>query len=186
MLFGSKNEFAIEAMVEPDLMPPSSAWGRLRVWCAGFAIGDFDNSHCGLPVPHFKDLGPRARTLWRNEFEGLSDEQLFNLVDARYHGCVDGMELPDARSDAQLGEDSRTYGVFDFLTGWGEMFDRCGKTFIFCPDGVTVRMLHRPDDGRPVLALEASAAAVTDACRLLVTWFDSVSEQLEARPTSRA
>ena len=47
-LFGNRDDFAIEAGVEPHLNPPSAVWGHLCIWCRGIAIGDIENKHCGL------------------------------------------------------------------------------------------------------------------------------------------
>jgi hypothetical protein len=42
-IFGDKNDFAIEAGVEPDLVPPSLLWGHMRIWCAGVPLGNIND-----------------------------------------------------------------------------------------------------------------------------------------------
>jgi hypothetical protein len=65
-------------MIEPHLEPPSAPWGRMCVWCEGVSIGDINEEHCGLEV--FEALSyliSQLDDLWLDEFEGLSDFQLW-------------------------------------------------------------------------------------------------------------
>lgn len=84
MLFGLKEAFAIEAMVEPDLVPSSAVWGRMRIWCKGTSFGDYDSSHCALPAEHLQELSAEVQDLRHLSLDGL----LF--------GCRDGAPLQDA------------------------------------------------------------------------------------------
>jgi hypothetical protein len=40
LLIGDINDFAIEVMVEPDLMVPSSVWGRMCVHIGDTTLGE--------------------------------------------------------------------------------------------------------------------------------------------------
>ena len=46
MIFGNKKDFAIQAIIEPNLKPPSSVWGRFSVWVENVSIGDYNEEHC--------------------------------------------------------------------------------------------------------------------------------------------
>lgn len=77
MQFGDKTTFAIEAMIEPHLQPPSKPWGRMCIWCEGVSIGDINEEHCGLKVFRFlSSLINDFDDLWLDEFEGLTDLEL--------------------------------------------------------------------------------------------------------------
>lgn len=181
MIFGKPDQFAIEAMVEPYLVAPSSVWGRMRVWCAGTPLGDYSSEHCGLPGAHFEELGHKVLTLWRGEFNGLSNDQIFDLLDFRLYGYVDGIEMPDDRTDVQVDQDAAAYGRFNFLNNWGEMFDQIGKAFILCPDGASTRVLYRPYGVAVCQAFEAPSTLVIDACSNFVEWHDANSVRLRSR-----
>ncbi|QGW80815.1 AadA family aminoglycoside 3''-O-nucleotidyltransferase [Variovorax paradoxus] len=181
MLFGRKDHFAIEAMVEPDLVVPSAAWGRMRVWASGFSIGDYANPRCGLPRDEFEQLAINLPALWNREFDGMADVELFDYLDRLLYGCRRGAELFDDRTLPQLSEDERLYGKFSFLINWGEMFDNSGKSFIFCPDGRTVKVLHQPLRSEQYISLEAPLEAVREACHKFVGWFDQQVLRLAQR-----
>jgi len=73
MIFGDKFKFAIETMIEPDLVTPSPAWGRMCLWIEGVPFGDIHDEHCGLG-PSFDQLSrvvKRIDSLWLPEFEGM-------------------------------------------------------------------------------------------------------------------
>jgi hypothetical protein len=146
MLFGTTETFAIEAMTEPELVAPSAVWGRLQIWCEGCPIGDYTDPYCGLYSSYcgFKEIVSELSTLWREEFNGLSDMDLWNLLDGLLYGYHGDVELEDDnRSLEKCQCDARVYSRFDFLTNWGEQFDRGGKSFIFyAPEG-EVRILNR-------------------------------------------
>lgn len=180
MLFGTKEHFAIEAMSETALRRPSAVWGRMQVWCQGVSIGDYSDEHCGLYGSYvgFKELGGRLPRLWREEFSGLSDTELWNLLDGRLYGFHGELELDDRRTLEQCQADARTYGIFNFLTNWGEQFDRGGKSFIVCTPAQQVRVLNRclpPGHG---IALGASLFLVCSAIAEFLEWFEKESARL--------
>ncbi|MDD2468363.1 MAG: Imm42 family immunity protein [Desulfobulbus sp.] len=132
MIFGDKNDFAIESMVEPELVPPSSPWGRMRVWISGAFIGDYDDPHCGLhdAFEGFAEKAEQLNELWMADFENLLDTEIWNFLDGRLYGYHGNEELKDNRSLDEILLDAEKYSKFNFLTNWGEMFDRGGKSFI--------------------------------------------------------
>ena len=39
-VFGDRDDFAIEAGVEPDRHTAGTVWGHMCVWCRGVPLGD--------------------------------------------------------------------------------------------------------------------------------------------------
>jgi hypothetical protein len=147
MIIGDKADFAIEAMVEPDLEPPSSMWGRLRIWIQGNSFDDYDDPHCGLypSYENFKEKAAELNLLWSNEFSKLTDIELWNLLDGSMYGYHGTKEID---CDALYGDEIdywAIYGKFNFLTNWGEMFDQDprGKAFIFKEPSGRIKVLTR-------------------------------------------
>jgi hypothetical protein len=180
MLFGTKETFAIEAMSEPDLKPPSAVWGRMRIWCQGVSIGDFSDPCCSLYVSYanFKDLNTNFPRLWKAEFAGMSDSMLLNRLDELLYGYHGDMAIENGRSCQESLRDAQEYGMFNFLTNWGEQFDRSEKAFIFCPPGQPVRILTRGLPSRYGLALEAPVSQVSHAIALFLQWFEAEASRL--------
>ena len=180
MLFGRTHEFAIEAMSEPDLPRPSAVWGRMRIWCQGHPIGNYSDRHCALYPAYsaFQELARNLGTLWMQEFEGLSDAQLWNRLDEILYGYHGDVEVHDDRTVEECREDWNTYGRFNFLTNWGEQFDDNGKSFIFRTDGDTVKVLNWHFLQERALALNVPATSVQQAIRDFSAWFDAEVERL--------
>ena len=178
MLFGQKQRFAIEAMIEPGLSSPSSVWGRMRVWCDGRAMGDYLNERCGMPYIQFRALRAGLSKFWLREFDALDDVSIFHRLDSALFGCRDGIEVVDERTPAQYRDDALLYDRFTFLVNWGEMFDGDGKLFVLCPDGIRVRVLHQPAGATGCSVLTATVADVEDACDGFLSWFERQASAL--------
>lgn len=180
MMFGDPKDFAIEAMVEPDLPVPSAVWGRMRVWCQGVALGDYEVSYCALYPAYlsFTELQQALPTLWHPALEELTDAELLNLLDGLLYGHHGDVEVEDDRSLEQVLKDVHEYGKFNFLTNWGEQFDGGGKSFIICKDGQTVKVLNRSLPPNYGLSLNATRPAVEDAISRFRKWFDSEAVRL--------
>jgi hypothetical protein len=181
-LFGEKNYFAVEVMSEEYLTAPSTVWGRLRIWCMGFPIGDIKNPHCGLEaVRGMQDILGEIDSLWLEEFEGLTDFALFELLDYKIYGVVANEIVDDARTNAEVKLDATKYSKFDFLTNWGEMFDHSGKCFIFKAPNNKLKILHRPPDGDlSTISLYCDVEAYQDAVNQANKWLDSESLRLKS------
>ncbi len=180
MLFGHKDNFAIEAMTEPNLTPPSAVWGRMRIWCQGVSIGDYSESCCALypAYTHFKNITSTLPNLWRQDFDNLDEITLWNKVDGALYGHHGDIELSDNRTLKECQDDADNFEKFNFLTNWGEQFDRSGKSFIFCPDKKTVTILHCQPPKNHVISLQAPAQSVCDAITLFITWFATETSRL--------
>lgn len=182
MIFGSTEAFAIEAMTEEGLNPPSVAWGRMQVWCQGVSIGDYSDRHCGLPYTDFLELKEALPSLWLPEFEGMSAKDLWNHLDRLIYGHHGEVELNDARTSEEMRRDYMKYGDFNFLTNWGEMFDRGGKSFIFCTPRGEVRVLNRV--AAPGRWLQAQLPEALHAMTEFLGWYEGECSRL-GRPVLR-
>lgn len=180
MLFGSKDTFGIEAMTESHLIRPSNVWGRMQVWCQGVSIGDYSEEHCGLYQSYreFKELKSSLGDLWRVEFDSLSNEDLWNLLDQHLYGYHGDLYLGDTRTIEECCRDWDKYGVFNFLTNWGEQFDRNGKSFIFCRPGNIIQILNRSLPIEHKMALYANLADVYKAIGQFIEWFEDEERRL--------
>lgn len=181
MLFGSKETFAIEALSEPDLVPPSAVWGRMQVWCEGASLGDIAEQHCALYPAYlgFKALRQSLPSLWLQEFAALSDTELCNHLDGLLFGFHGDVQLEDPRTAEQCRLDWDQYGKFSFLTHWGEQFDGSGKSFILCTPSGTVRVFNRSQAMANRISLQAPLADVLPAVAAYLVWFESEARRLE-------
>ncbi len=182
MLFGSEKTFAIEAMSEPHLVPPSAVWGRMRVWCQGVSIGNFSEEQCAL-YPSYVSFGllrGNLASLWLDEFEGMSALSLWNHLDGLLYGFHGDVELSDVRTLDECRQASEKYARFDFLTNWGEQFDDNGKSFILCTPAGEVRVLNwslAKEEG-----LQARLPDVLQSITEFIGWFESEVGRLNGGP----
>ncbi|HXE43023.1 MAG TPA: hypothetical protein VN516_08365, partial [Candidatus Baltobacteraceae bacterium] len=117
MIFGDAHNFAIEAFHEPS-GPEWHGFGRLCLHIQGIQIGDIHDKHCSLfnITRRFRELIDNIHLLWDSEFAGLSDTEIFAIVDRELY-------IGDPT------ENRSQYTAFDFLTNDGEMLNGV-KTFI--------------------------------------------------------
>lgn len=184
MIFGTTDAFAIEAIIEPELVAPSAVWGRMRIWCEDVCIGDISNEYCALYSSRkgFSHLIKSLESLWDSEFDGLADEAILDLLDDRLYGARGSIPVDDTRTSEECQRDSARYGKFNFLTNWGEQFDMSGKTFIFCAANGGVTILNRDILGPSKSALKTSAASVKKVASEFLQWFDSETDRLSITP----
>ena len=178
-LFGERDDFAIEAGIEPDGHTAGTVWGHMRVWCRGVALGNVGKRYCGLHHAYtsFGWLASHLDELWAPELAGLDDVAAWNFLDGLLYGYHGDVEVPDDRTVEQCRADAAAWGRFDFLTNWGEQFDGF-KAFILCPPGGPVRILSRrlPEHmGRGVLV---SPAGFRVAAGGFTHWFREESRRL--------
>lgn len=181
MLFGNPAQFAIEAMLEPGIQPPSSVWGRMQVWCQGVSLGDFTNPCCALYPSYagFRVMCAVLPTLWRKEFEGLSDLELADKLDLLLYGHRGDEYVEDERSTEDCQRDWAEYGQHVFLTNWGEQFDRIGKAFVFSRAPTSVVILVRVEGSAvDVRRLETTREDFCAVVFEFVRWFDEMAERL--------
>jgi hypothetical protein len=159
MTFGDPQDFAIEAYHEPS-GPQWGGCGRLCFHIRGVSVGDIRDNHCSLfaVTDCFRRFSDRIDRLWTESFAGLSDTEVFRLIDRDIYS-------DDPPSDLGSG-----FWDFNFLTNSAEMFDGT-KTFIFCdPEGLVHILYCFRDDtfGSGTCSVEAFRT-VADA---YARWFD--------------
>jgi hypothetical protein len=157
MRFGDPKEFAIDAYHEPS----GSEWvgfGRMCIHVDSIPLGNLAEEHCSLfhAVDRFRELSGAVATLWDDSFAGLSDSQIFAVIDdALYIGSEPRWER---------------YGRFDFLTGTGEQFDD-HKAFIVYPPDRRIHILWQSRDGTFASGV-CSSATFRGVAESFVNWFD--------------
>jgi hypothetical protein len=157
MRFGDPTEFAIDAFHEPA-GPEWAGFGRMCIYVESVALGDLSDKHCSLfhVVERFREISTSAEALWDDSFTGLSDPQVFAVLDdALFIGSEPQWER---------------YGRFDFLTNTGEQFDGF-KTFIVCSPARQVHVLWQSRDGSFGSGV-CSSAAFRGVAEAFVVWFD--------------
>jgi len=179
MLLGNPDDFAIEVMVEPDLKAPSPVWGRMRVWIGETSLGDFNNPYCALLPPYhrFKSYVEHCDSLWADEFDGLTLEEIYDTV-------FDAIYGNHQHTLAQIKDDSQRFSRFDFLTTWGESFDGISSV-ILSPEPDKIAILHRPRSHHPLksnfVVASCSLSGLVEAATQFVTWFEAEEIRLSSK-----
>lgn len=171
MLFGDKNDFAIECYI--DRHDCSGVWGRQCVWSSGTALGDVSESSCSLfhAYTSFRAIEKNLDGLWDERFEQMSDEELWNYLDERLYGYHGDVEVEDTRTEDEVEQDANRYHRFDFLTNWGEQFDAAGKCFLFCPPGPYLKILHWDNTSRQVTTFRCSKESFIPTVHAFLVWY---------------
>jgi hypothetical protein len=174
IVFGDPSDFAIEAGEDGFTQ---HLWGHMCVYCHGLRLGDPTDPHCGMAgaADGFRRLATELLdSLWHPAFDGLSDQDLWNFLDARLYGYHGDVAIDDGRTLEQTRADSNTFNKFDFLTNWDEMFDG-HKAFLLCPPGGPVRILCRQFPADVGLRVDVSKAGVIRAATDFLRWHDERS-----------
>lgn len=177
--FGKCEVFAIEAMVESELIPPSALWGRLRVWVDGKPFGDFDDPYCGLYPAYsdFKDMLEKIEELYDPELMELSIEKLYAKVDEALYGVwVDGELL-----DEDPEEGAELYWRHNFLTNWGEMFDRTEKSYIFKLSDGQLMVIQPKVNGPSIIKYYCSVSEFENVVKQFLAWYDGEEFRLSGK-----
>lgn len=179
MLFGDRQDFAIEAGIEPDGHTPGTVWGHMCVSCRGVPLGDPDESYCGLhhAYSEFVWLASHLDSLWAGELEGLDDQAAWNLLNGLLYGYHGDVEFVDGRTLQECQRDSDRWHRFNFLTNWGEQFDGY-KSFVLCPPGDSVRILSRRLPGHLGRGVSVSRSGFLAAAAGFTQWFHAESLRL--------
>ena len=159
MTFGDPKDFAIEAYHEPS-GPQWGGCGRLCLHIHGVSVGDIRDNHCSLfaVTDCFRRFSDSIENLWAGCFAGLSDAEVFRLIDR------------DIYSDEPPSDLGSGFRSFDFLTNSGEMFDGT-KTFIFCDPDSLVHILYQLRDDT-FGSGTCSAQTFRTVAEAYARWFD--------------
>lgn len=182
MIFGSKSDFAIEAMTEPDLVAPSHIWGRICIWIQGVPLGDISDIHCTLYGSYdlFREMDDSLDTRWNSDFSEMTDAAIYDYLDFRLYGVRDGKELQDDRTIAQMENDWSRLVKFNFLTNWSESFDQSDKYFLIrTPDGTT-KIISLDVKLNEHITLQCSEFSFRKAARNFCSWFEEERVRLQS------
>ena len=110
---------------------------------SGRGVRGLLEKHCGLSDAH-QELVQRAETLHALKsaaFGGLDDAAVWNFLDQKLY-------RDDERTLGEVKLDAACFSRFNFLTNWGESFDR-HKGFIFCRDDGNIHVaVSGPEEAR--------------------------------------
>jgi hypothetical protein len=182
MLFGSPEQFAVEAMLEPGpeygFIQGRNLAGRIRIWAAGQAIGRFDEPACwlGPPCQHLVEMEKALDTLWDASFDGLGLDDIFDRLDYEYfgahrHRCIE--EGWSSEVMARFDPEPTQVGAnrFVFLIHSSEAFDGW-KPFLVRPSEGNLVALVLEYDRPDIVALHFPTEACRQAVRAFARWFD--------------
>jgi len=185
MIFGNKENFAIEAMIEPRLNPPSYVWGRLRIWILNIPIGNYDDPYCALYPSYsgFKEVSIELDSLWLDDFYTLSDSEIWNLLDGSIYGYHGKEEIDYDKLYGDKVDYSAMYGKFNFLTNWGEMFDQDprGKAFLFKEPGEKIKVLTHAGLNDTVESFYCNEFSFRSAVNEFCAWYDDQERILDSK-----
>src|SRR5580704_7878493 len=118
MLFGRRDEFAIECYHDPISNEMGLVFGRICVWANNIPLGNIKESGCilGTVASCFFQCLSELPSLYDDAVDDLSDETAFDFLDRAIYG-------DDARTVEQIEIDASRYSKFVFLTNWSEAFD---------------------------------------------------------------
>ena len=158
MTFGDPTDFAIEAFHQPTVAM-GAGFGRMCIHIQGVRLGDIREDDCSLfhATDQFRDLYPDIERLWDESFAGLSDAQIFAVLD---HALFVGEESQWER-----------YGRFQFLTNTGEQFDDA-KTFIVRRPNGHVHILYYRFRDSTFGSGVCTARTFCSVAESYVRWFD--------------
>ena len=157
MIFGQPSDFAIEAHHEP-YGPEYGGFGRIAIDIQGVRLGDIRENHCSLfhAVSQIRQAFPIIETFWDESFTGLSDAEIFAVVEHDYRSAKHS--------------NWKRYGRFYFLTFTGEPFDGFNIMIVCRPDR-RVHILYALPDGNFGSA-SCSVQSFQQVAESFVLWFD--------------
>jgi len=175
VIFGDKLEFAIEAMIEPELVVPSHVWGRMCFWVNGFSYGDIRNAHCGLYqcAKHLSKLQKNIDSLTLATTISYNDNELANFL-------YDSWLRPKTND---FGEQIYTeeYDKYRFDYGLAEMFDGQYMFFLYKLNAKQLKFLFR---GNTSSEIGVGIFRITDflvAVDLFLEWYEIQFVKLESK-----
>ena len=158
MIFGQPTDFSIEAYHEPY----GAEWGgfgRMSIAIQNVRLGDIRENHCSLfhATDRLRDAYPNVETLWDDSFSGLSDTEIYAVLEQALY-------LSDI-------SDWDRYGRYDFLTNTGEQFDD-SKTYIFCRPQGHVHILYNRSQDDVIGSASCSVQSFRSVASSYIQWFD--------------
>jgi hypothetical protein len=141
MLFGRREDFAIECYHDPIPNESGLVFGRICVWANNILLGNFHESGCilGAVASCYSQCLSALPSLTDSAVDDLSNEAAFDFLDTAIYG-------DDARTIERIKIDARRYSKFVFLTNWGEAFDGTNAFLMYGPAGLRIVFRLRNDE----------------------------------------
>jgi hypothetical protein len=155
VIFGNKDQFAIEAFVEtgPEFGPVQghSVVGRICVWLNGVRVGRLEEPACwlGPPCSDLVNLTTNLESLWDDSFQGLTPEAIFDRLDRDYFGALRHRLLDDSDDRVPAHLEVAEAWRFTFLINSSEAFDGW-KGFLVRPTSAALMGLVLARDSQDV------------------------------------
>lgn len=141
MLFGKREDFAIECYHDPISNETGHVFGRICVWANNIQLGNINEPACILGVLEnfFSECLSELSSLSDAAVDSLSDDDAFEFLNQAIYGN-------DARTLEQIKIDARRYSKFVFLTNWSEAFDGTNAFLLGSPTGFRIIFRLRNDE----------------------------------------
>ncbi len=164
MLFGQREDFAIECYHDPIANEAGSVFGRICVWANNVQLGNVNEPACilGTLQSHFSKLLAELPLLRDAELENLADAAALEFLDRAIYG-------DDARTLKQIQADAARYSKFVFLTNWSEAFDGTKAFLLKSPAGFRILFrLHNGECGSASVTRSGLVSATQEFLRWMV------------------
>jgi hypothetical protein len=161
MLFGQREDFAIECYHDPIPNEAGRVFGRICVWANNIQIGTTNEPACilGTLQSCFSKCLSELPSLWDAEVDNLSDDDAFEFLNRAIYS-------DDARTSEQIEMDARRYSKFVFLTNWSEAFDGTNAFLLRSPTGFRILFRLRNDEhGSASIARSGLVSAIEQFLR---------------------
>ena len=124
MLFGNKEDFAIECYNDSNPVKNKQVFGHMCIWIKGVEYGDITESSCMLNITenHLIHFVKNLKNIEKSSLEDKNDKELYEYLDSKIY-------MDDNRTDEQIHTDFIKYSKYEFLANGGESFD-FGKAFV--------------------------------------------------------
>jgi hypothetical protein len=176
MLFGSRDEFAIECH-EKAMSADRLVRGRVCVWCRGVGLGRLQEPCIltGLEC-HLRDLLGTLDTRQDPAVDNKGDEEAIRLLTWASYGLDEEIDVGGRRFGPA---DRRRMSRFVFLTNRLEAFD--GWSAFLLLSGEEVRILYRLPTGERGGA-RVAVARFTEVVRAFLAWVEGLRAQTTGEP----
>jgi hypothetical protein len=170
MIFGNRESYALEAIIEPGPeYPPyfgKNVTGRVRLFIDGYEVGDFSEPCCVIRAlsDHLAELCSGTDELWHESLAGHLPESRFKHLDKALF----------------LNETAQTPSEYDsmiFLTNILETFDDV-KGFLVGPPGQPLQALLQFGDSANVQCLSISRAEFCSVAAQFSLWLKEQESEL--------
>jgi hypothetical protein len=171
MKFGNPKNIEVEVIIQP--IQGFIGFGRIRVSVGNLELGDFSVERCSLhhPIEDLERLMNDASSQWDPSFEGMTENQIFKLLDG-------ALFIDSGQSDDQVAADSERYSRFSTLTNTSEHFDGF-KVFSYCKSSTIHFVARLPSND--IKTSSCDLASFKQAVSELRSWFDGVCAEQSAQ-----